>query len=97
MQHVHHLPSTGHQAKKTLTNIVDAYNAFVVQHHPDVKAPEKMTKDSLTVAGFIVDKDVNTCKACGKSGGRQCCDAYDRDGRTRCYALRGAVLVRCIR
>jgi hypothetical protein len=69
-----------------------AYHAFLARHHRDVKTPDRMTKESLAAAGFVVDKDINTCKACGKSGGRQCCDAYDRIDRTKCAAVRGVMI-----
>ena len=75
-----------------LTFMTRAYHAFLARHHRDVKAPDRMTKESLAAAGFVVDKDINTCKACGKSGGRQCCDAYDRVDRTKCAAVRGVMI-----
>jgi hypothetical protein len=77
-----------------LTVVAAAYKAFVDTHYHAVKSPERMDKDSLAVAGFVVDKDVNTCKACGKSGGRQCCEVYDRADRTRSYVVRGIEIVR---
>jgi hypothetical protein len=77
-----------------LTVVAAAYKAFVDTHYHAVKSPERMDKDSLAVAGFVVDKDVNTCKACGKSGGRQCCEVYDRAFRSKIPAVRGVEVVR---
>ena len=80
-----------------LAVVVRAYNAFVARHHPEVKAPEKMTKESLAVAGFALEDRVNTCHACGRTGlsGRRarCCDQFNASMRARGMVVKGVVLV----
>ena len=80
-----------------LTFMTRAYDAFLVRHHRDVKTPEKMTKESLAVAGFVTEDRVNTCHACGLTsirGSDACCASYDRVRRPRGVAVIGVVIVR---
>ena len=80
-----------------LAVVVRAYNAFLARHHREVKAPEKMTRESLSVAGFALEDRVNTCHACGRTGlsGRRarCCDQFDTSMRARGIVVKGVVLV----
>ena len=69
-------------------------DGYLARHHRAVKAPEKMTKESLSVAGFVVVIDINTCRACGVSGGRGCCEAYTRSRRSNAPAIQGVEVVR---
>jgi hypothetical protein len=79
-----------------LTFMTRAYDAFLARHHRDVKTPEKMTKESLAVAGFVTEDRVNTCHACGLTsirGSDACCASYDRMRRPRGVVVLGVVIV----
>ena len=80
----------------SLAFVARAYEAFLARHHRDVRSPEKMTKDSLAVAGFALEDRVNTCHACGRTGvpGRRarCCAHFDPASRSRCTVVRGVDL-----
>jgi hypothetical protein len=80
-----------------------AYAQFMTDHYPKVTSSESINRQTLELAGYVVEEDQSVCKHCLRmflrgnkhpSGRRHCCDKYASGARNRLIAVAGYSLER---
>lgn len=80
-----------------------AYAQFMRDHYDGVRSSESINRQTLEMAGYVVEEDQSVCKHCLRmflrgnthpSGRRHCCDKYASGARNRLIAVVGYSLER---
>jgi len=77
-----------------LAELKEAFDTYMADNHPGVKAKLMAGDSALVDAGYIVEENVNVCKACRRRAEANCCSAYVNGNRTRCCLVTGLRIVK---